>query len=59
MSLQAEFFAWARQEMKRRKVKRNVLSFDDMLTRLDEALSGEGGEAALGRHPRAIQSRLG
>ena len=34
----------ARQEMKRRKVKRNVLSFDDMLTRLDEALSGEWGE---------------
>ena len=44
VSLQAEFFAWARQEMKRRKVKRNVLSFDDMLTRFDEALSGEGGE---------------
>ena len=44
ISLQAEFFAWARQEMKRRKVKRNVLSFDDMLTRFDEALSGEGGE---------------
>ena len=45
LSLQAEFFTWARQEMKRRKVKRNVLSFDDLLTRLDEALSGEGGEA--------------
>jgi exodeoxyribonuclease V beta subunit len=44
VSLQAEFFAWARQEMKRRKVKRNVLSFDDMLTRFDEALSGDGGE---------------
>jgi exodeoxyribonuclease V beta subunit len=42
VSLQAEFFAWARQEMKRRKVKRNVLSFDDMLTRFDEALSREG-----------------
>jgi exodeoxyribonuclease V beta subunit len=45
VSLQSEFFAWARQEMKRRKIMRNVLSFDDMLTRLDEALSGEGGEA--------------
>jgi exodeoxyribonuclease V beta subunit len=44
VSLEAEFFAWARQEMKRRKVKRNVLSFEDMLTRFDEALSGEGGE---------------
>ena len=45
VGLQAEFFAWARQEMKRRKIMRNVLSFDDMLTRLDEALSREGREA--------------
>ena len=45
VSLQAAFFAWARREMKRRKIMRNVLSFDDMLTRLDEALSREGGEA--------------
>jgi exodeoxyribonuclease V beta subunit len=44
VGLQAEFFAWALQEMKRRKVQRNVLSFDDLLTRLDEALDGEGGE---------------
>ena len=54
LSLQAEFFTWARQEMKRRKVKRNVLSFDDLLTRLDEALSGEGGEAL----SRAIRERF-
>jgi exodeoxyribonuclease V beta subunit len=45
VGLQTEFFAWALQEMKRRKVQRNVLSFDDLLTRLDEALGGEGGEA--------------
>jgi exodeoxyribonuclease V beta subunit len=45
LSLQTEFFTWSRQEMKRRKVKRNVLSFDDLLTRVDEALSGEGGGA--------------
>ena len=44
LSLQTEFFGWARQELKRRKVKRNVLSFDDLLTRLDEALSGTSGE---------------
>ena len=44
VNLQAEFFTWARQELKRRRVKRNVLSFDDLLTRFDEALSGEGGE---------------
>ncbi len=45
VGLQAEFFAWALREMKRRKVQRNVLSFEDLLTRLDEALDGEGGEA--------------
>ena len=45
IGLQAEFFAWALREMKRRKVQRNVLSFDDLLMRLDEALDGEGGEA--------------
>jgi exodeoxyribonuclease V beta subunit len=54
VSVQAEFFAWARQEMKRRKVKRNVLSFDDMLTRLDEGLSREGGEVL----SRAIRERF-
>jgi exodeoxyribonuclease V beta subunit len=54
LNLQGGFFAWARQELKRRKVKRNVLSFDDLLTRFDEALSGEGGEALA----RAIRSRF-
>jgi exodeoxyribonuclease V beta subunit len=54
VNLQAEFFTWARQELKRRKVKRNVLSFDDLLTRFDEALSGEGGDALV----RAIRARF-
>ena len=54
VSLQAEFFTWAGQELKRRKVKRNVLSFDDMLTRFDEALSGESGEVLA----RAIRGRF-
>jgi len=54
LNLQAEFFTWARLESKRRKVKRNVLSFDDLLTRFDEALSGEGGEALA----RAIRARF-
>jgi len=45
VSLEAEFFAWARTEMKRRKVQRNVLFFDDLLTRLAEALDREGGAA--------------
>ena len=54
VSLQSEFFAWARVEMKRRKIKRNVLSFDDMLTRLNEALSGDSGSALAG----AIRQRF-
>ena len=54
LNLQAEFFTWARQELKRRKVKRNVLSFDDLLTRFDEALNGEGGDALA----RVIRARF-
>jgi exodeoxyribonuclease V beta subunit len=43
VSLQSEFCEWARQELRRRKTDRRVQSFDDMLTRLDEALRGERG----------------
>src|SRR5207244_11007756 len=43
VSLQSEFCEWARQELSRRKTDRRVQSFDDMLTRLDEALRGERG----------------
>src|SRR2546430_4095544 len=44
VSLQSEFCEWARQELRRRKTDRRVQSFDDMLTRLDEALRGESGQ---------------
>ena len=44
VSLQAEFCEWARGELRRRKTDRRVQSFDDMLTRLDEALGGERGK---------------
>ena len=43
VSLQSEFCEWARAELRRRKTDRRVQSFDDMLTRLDEALRGVGG----------------
>src|SRR5881392_1151240 len=43
VSLQSEFCEWARKELRRRKTDRRVQSFDDMLTRLDEALRGERG----------------
>jgi len=43
ISLQSEFCEWAREELRRRKTDRRVQSFDDMLTRLDEALRGERG----------------
>src|SRR5437879_3718867 len=44
ISLQSEFCEWAREELRRRKTDRRVQSFDDMLTRLDEALRGERGK---------------
>jgi len=44
VSLQSEFCEWARKELRRRKTDRRVQSFDDMLTRLDEALRGESGK---------------
>jgi len=44
VSLQSEFCEWAREELRRRKTDRRVQSFDDMLTRLDEALRGERGK---------------
>lgn len=58
LALQRRFAAWARTELQRRKVERQVQSFDDMLTQLDSALSGERGEvlrAALRTHyPAAL-----
>ncbi len=42
-TLQAEFFAWARGELRERKLARNVFSFDDLLTRLNDALAAPGG----------------
>src|SRR5438477_500983 len=41
ISLESDFCEWARAELRRRKTDRQVQSFDDMLTRLDEAMRGE------------------
>src|SRR5207302_2334345 len=38
------FCHWARRELPRRKMERRVQSFDDMLTRLNQALHGGRGE---------------
>ncbi|CAN5524773.1 hypothetical protein BH18VER2_BH18VER2_08800 [soil metagenome] len=43
VALLVEFFSWARTQLQERKVLRNVLSFDDLLTRLDDALAAPGG----------------
>ena len=45
-AFQREFLAWAPAELGGRKLQRNLLSFDDLLTRLREALHG-GTRAAL------------
>ncbi|HEY3663187.1 MAG TPA: exodeoxyribonuclease V subunit beta [Chthoniobacterales bacterium] len=43
VALFVEFFSWARAQLHERKLLRNVLSFDDLLTRLDDALAAPGG----------------
>ncbi len=52
------FVSWARKELTRRKYNRNVLSFDDLLSRLRDALVASGGkrlaEAIQGRYRAAL-----
>ena len=43
VALRAQFFAYARREMRDRKEAQNVFSYDDLLTRLDDALAGPDG----------------
>jgi exodeoxyribonuclease V beta subunit len=43
--LKANFVAWARAEMARRKANDRVQSFDDLLTQFDDALRSDGGAA--------------
>ncbi|MEP6955615.1 MAG: 3'-5' exonuclease, partial [Chthoniobacterales bacterium] len=43
-ALRAEFFDYARAQLRERKLARNLLSYEDLLTRLHEALFGPGGE---------------
>lgn len=42
-ALRAEFFAYARRELRERKQAQNIFSYDDLLTRLEDALTGAGG----------------
>jgi exodeoxyribonuclease V beta subunit len=42
-ALRAEFFAYARKELRARKQAQNTFSYDDLLTRLDDALASPGG----------------
>lgn len=54
--LDHEFIAFAQQEIPRRKARLNVLTYDDLLTHLREALKSETGETltkALGAQYRA------
>ncbi len=45
VALQTDFCAWARQELRGRKADRQLQSYDDMLTRLNDALRGKNGSA--------------
>ncbi len=44
VALPANFCAWARRELRRRKDDRQLQSYDDLLTRLEEALRGKSGQ---------------
>jgi len=54
VGLRAELFRHVRRELTRRKEERNVMSFDDLLVRLHQALEARGGVALA----RAIRGRL-
>ncbi|MEP7071260.1 MAG: UvrD-helicase domain-containing protein [Verrucomicrobiota bacterium] len=49
LALQVKFSEWAKRELLVRKAARGIQSFDDLLTRLDEALSSERGRALCAR----------
>ena len=44
LRLKSEFLEFAASELQKRKIRSNVLYFDDLLLRLRNALSGDGGE---------------
>jgi len=54
VGLKAELFHHVRRELTRRKEERNVMSFDDLLVRLHQALEARGGVALA----RAIRGGL-
>lgn len=54
VGLKYKLFNYVKEELKRRKEARNVQSFDDLLVRLKQALSEEGGEELA----RAIRSKF-
>ena len=43
--IETDFLDWARGELPRRKAQRNVITFDDLLTRLHGALESASGDA--------------
>ena len=45
VGVQRDFLKWAREELPRRKAQRNVITFDDLLTRLHAALHSPSGDA--------------
>ncbi len=43
-ALRAQFLGYARTQLRERKLTRNVVSYEDLLTRLSDALNGAGGD---------------
>jgi len=44
LALKIELFKCVREELDKRKTEKNIQSFDDLLLKLHQALTGEGGE---------------
>lgn len=57
-AVRSVFCEWARAELPRRKLARNVLSFDDLLLRLDAALAGPESEKLIASIRRRYKAAL-
>ncbi len=48
VTVRAHFITWAREELQQRKLRQNILHFDDLLTRLHAALHAPCGDVLTG-----------
>jgi exodeoxyribonuclease V beta subunit len=56
--LKSDVFRYAREELRKRKGRRNILSYDDLLSNLREALDREGGKDLAGSIRKRYRAAL-